>query len=223
MDLPEVPPPQADQAPPADQAPTPDLPAQPSAPEPSPAIVAASPSMAQAYLFLAVIATTTTALDLGTKHWATRTLGNTPALGMIKVVDHLNLVLAHNKGGAGSFLSTTPDAFRLPFFLGVSAAAIGAMVMFYRKIQPNQWALRWGLPLMLGGALGNLVDRVRLGSVVDFIQVYARIGGQTRYWPTFNVADIAICVGVGLMAIDLVQQTRSSLRATPPRDEPTPG
>jgi signal peptidase II len=57
--------------------------------------------------------------------------------------------------------------------------------------------------------------------VVDFIQVYATIGGQVRYWPTFNVADIAICVGVGLMAVDLVQQTRASLKAPAPHDQPT--
>lgn len=174
------------------------------------------------YLFLALLSAGTAALDLGSKHWASRTLGNTAAPGLIKVVDHLNLSLAHNKGGAGSFLSTTPDAFRLPFFLGVSTIAIGAMVVFYKKLQPQQWALRWALPLMLGGALGNLVDRVRFGSVVDFIQVYATIGGQIRYWPTFNVADIAICIGVGLMGIDMIQQARASLRGAP-GDQPAVG
>lgn len=188
----------------------------------SPDAPPAPPSLSpQSYLFLAVIAGVTTALDLGSKHWATKKLGGTAAPGLIKVVDHLNFNLAHNKGGAGSFLSTTPDAFRLPFFLSVSAVAIGAMVVFYRKIQPHQWALRWALPLMLGGALGNLADRVRLGVVVDFIQVYATVGGQVRYWPTFNVADIAICVGVGLMGVDLIQQTWTSIKAAPPRDQPT--
>jgi lipoprotein signal peptidase len=51
--------------------------------------------------------------------------------------------------------------------------------------------------------------------------VYATIGGQVRYWPTFNVADIAICVGVGLMAVDLIQQTRASFKAPAPHDQPT--
>ncbi|MCU0659331.1 MAG: signal peptidase II [Polyangiaceae bacterium] len=179
------------------------------------------PAPAPSYLFLGVLTVLIAALDLGTKHWATKKLGGTAAPALIKVVEHLNFNLAHNKGGAGSFLSTTPDAFRLPFFLGVSCVAIVAMVLFYRKLQPHQWALRWALPLMLGGAIGNFVDRVRLGVVVDFIQVYATIGGQVRYWPTFNVADIAICVGVGLMAVDLVQQTRASLKAPAPHDQPT--
>lgn len=180
----------------------------------------------RSYLFLALISSLTVALDLGSKYWATKRLGGAGAPALIKIVDHLNFNLAHNKGGAGSFLSTTPDAFRLPFFLGVSIIAITAMVIFYRKIQPHQWALRWALPLMLGGAIGNLADRIRLGMVVDFIQVYANIGGQTRFWPTFNIADIAICIGVGLMAVDLIQQTWASFKAAkaaPPQDQPTVG
>src|SRR5690606_33350206 len=64
-------------------------------------------------------------------------------------------------------------------------------------------ALKWGLPLVLGGALGNLVDRIRYGFVVDFIDVYMQMDGQPKHWPTFNVADISICVGVALMAIDM--------------------
>lgn len=203
---------------------TPQPPPTDPAPESPPSLTPVEPpsprSLTMSYLFLAVVAATTTALDLGTKAWATRRLGNG---AVMRVAEHLNFLLAHNKGGAGSFLSTTPDAFRLPFFLGVSAIAIFGMVVFYRKLLPHQWALRWGLPLMLGGALGNLADRVRFGSVVDFIQVYAKIGGQVRYWPTFNVADIAICIGVGLMALDLIQQTRSSMRTPAPHDQPTAG
>ncbi|RYE93134.1 MAG: signal peptidase II, partial [Myxococcales bacterium] len=167
----------------------------------------------RSYLFLFGLAGASTAADLASKQWAVNRLSAPGSPGIVRVVDHFNLVLAHNKGGAGSFLSTTPDAFRMPFFLGVSSLAIVAMVVFYRRVLPGQWALRWGLPLMLGGALGNLVDRVRYGHVIDFLQVYARIGGQTRYWPTFNVADIAISVGVGLLGIDLIQQMRTSLRA----------
>jgi signal peptidase II len=59
------------------------------------------------------------------------------------------------------------------------------------------------LPLVLGGALGNLVDRIRYSHVIDFIHAHAKWAGKDHSWPTFNVADIAICVGVGLMAIDM--------------------
>ena len=65
----------------------------------------------------------------------------------------------------------------------------------------------------LGGAMGNLVDRIRYGWVVDFVDFYVRRGGQEHHWPTFNVADIAIVVGVGLMAIDMLRASRE-LRAS---------
>lgn len=84
----------------------------------------------------------------------------------------------------------------------------------YRRLTPRQHALRWGLPLVLGGALGNVFDRVRYGHVIDFIDYRAEwvrsmntfiakhAPGDyvTDHLPTFNVADVAICVGVGLMA-----------------------
>jgi Signal peptidase (SPase) II len=74
----------------------------------------------------------------------------------------------------------------------------------YRRLQPRQRALQWGLPLVLGGALGNVFDRIRYGHVIDFID--AHVG--EHHWPTFNVADIAICVGVGLMAVDMFTTKR---------------
>ncbi len=62
---------------------------------------------------------------------------------------------------------------------------------------------RWSYALILGGALGNLIDRVRFGHVVDFIDVYLSRGGNEHHWYTFNVADTAICIGAGLMAVSL--------------------
>ncbi|MCS6901827.1 MAG: signal peptidase II, partial [Myxococcales bacterium] len=106
---------------------------------PKPTLIPATPAPADrpaSYIFLAVPSLVIAALDLGTKYWATRKLGGAGGPGLIRVIEHLNFTLAHNKGGAGSFLSTTPDAFRLPFFLGVSTVAIGAMVVFYRKLLP---------------------------------------------------------------------------------------
>ncbi len=178
--------------------------------------------LVSSYLFLGGVSVASVVADQATKMMAVKKLDTPSAPPIVRVVDHLNLALAHNKGGAGSFLSTTPDSFRMPFFLGVSTVAIVAMVIFYRRVLPGQWALRWGLPLMLGGAIGNLIDRVRFGHVIDFLQVYARIGGITRYWPTFNVADIAISVGVALLGIDLIQQMRGSFRTphAPPASDP---
>ena len=98
---------------------------------------------------------------------------------------------------------------RRPFFLLVSVAAIAFIMTLYRRLLPRQRALKWGLPLVLGGALGNVLDRIRFGQVIDFIDVHLVYRGIERHWPTFNVADIAICVGVGLMAIDMFTTKRA--------------
>src|SRR5262249_774454 len=121
------------------------------------------------------------------------------------VKNHVDFIFAQNPGGAWSFLRGLPDSLRRPFFLVVSAAAIVFIVTIYQRVRSDQTTMRWGLPLALGGAVGNLVDRVRYGWVVDFIDVSLRWGGREHHWPTFNVADIAIVIGVGLMAIDMLR------------------
>jgi signal peptidase II len=87
-------------------------------------------------------------------------------------------------------------------------------VTLYRKLVPRQHALKWGLPLVLGGALGNVFDRIRYGYVIDFVDAHALYKGHDHHWPTFNVADIAICVGVGLMAVDMFTSRRSGTPAS---------
>ncbi len=144
----------------------------------------------------------TLALDALSKAWAATRLDN--YAGVVDVwKSHLSFVLAKNRGGAWGMLQTTSENVRRPFFLIVSVAAIAFILSLYRRVQPRQHALRWGLPLVLGGALGNVLDRLRYGHVIDFIDVHAMFGGVEQHWPTFNVADIAICVGVGLMALDM--------------------
>lgn len=185
----------------------------PEAPAPAPAVREASGGTAwrPPYVFFAVVSIVTLAADLGTKWWAERRLP-VPK----DVSGSLSFVLTHNPGGAWGILQNQPEAIRKPFFFGVSALAIGFIVSLYRKLAPQQRALRWGLPLVLGGALGNLVDRIRYGKVVDFIDYHAGwvgalnrlFGNRTDHWPTFNVADVAICVGIGLMAIDMLSSRR---------------
>jgi signal peptidase II len=161
---------------------------------------------APSYLFLAIVSVVTLGLDLGTKAWAEKMLELRPP---VTVVDHyVDFILARNKGGAWGLLQTTSELVRRPFFLLVSALAIGFIVTLFSRLQPRQRALRWGLPLVLGGALGNVFDRIHYGWVIDFIDVHITRNGIEHHWPTFNVADIAICVGVGLMAIDMVAGKR---------------
>ena len=154
--------------------------------------------------------------DLGTKWWAKDRLEAPKVFSERRITiikDHLNLVFAKNMGGAWGILQDESESVRRPFFLLISVAAVVFIVSLYRKLHPSQTALKWGLPLVLGGAIGNLVDRIRYGHVVDFIQVRFT---PTFVWPTFNVADIAIVVGVGLMAIDMFTSRR------PPQPAPTP-
>ena len=181
--------------------------------------------------FLAVVAIVSLVSDVGSKLWAEAKLEGYP--GTITVWEnHLAFVLAKNRGGAWGLLQGTNENVRRPFFLLVSAAAIAFIVTLYRRLQPRQRALKWGLPLVLGGALGNVFDRIRYGHVIDFIDYRAdwiRVANEfvakhvqghivTDHWPTFNVADVAICVGVGLMAVDMFTAKRRSAdgRTIPP-------
>jgi lipoprotein signal peptidase len=150
------------------------------------------------YVFLGVVSAVALGLDMVTKTWAATHLDSYP--GTVEIWPHyVTLVLARNRGGAWGLLQTASENVRRPFFLLVSVAAIAFIMTLYRRLQPRQRALKWGLPLVLGGALGNVLDRVRYGHVIDFIDCH----WHEHHWPTFNVADVAICVGVGLMAIDM--------------------
>lgn len=152
-----------------------------------------------------VITVLSTAADLVSKEWATKTLagfdagsGGPKKLSIIKGL--LEFQHAQNPGGAFSMLRSLPEIARRPFFLLVSTVASVFIASIYPRIDRRQWAMKIGLPLALGGALGNLVDRMRHGMVVDFIHAYY----QRHSWPTFNVADIWIVAGVLLMAVDVV-------------------
>ncbi len=168
--------------------------------------------------------------DVASKAWAEITLTARPRDPAIKLVEnHLSLNLAYNRGGAWGLLQNASELVRRPFFLCVSVAAVIFIVSLYSRLLPGQRALKWGLPLVLGGALGNLTDRVVRTSVVDFIDYRAEwitkmnegiaavvpTWNVTDHWPTFNVADMCICAGVALMAIDMIAsrhppKTRSS-------------
>jgi len=175
------------------------------------------------FIFFGIVAAVALLCDVASKAWAEVELTRRSLLEpMVLVEQHLSFSLAYNRGGAWGLLQNASETVRRPFFLVVSVAAIAFIVSLYGKVQPGQRALSWGLPLVLGGALGNLADRITRGSVVDFIdyragwvesmnQLIASLVSDwhvTDHWPTFNVADISICVGVGLMALDMLLSGR---------------
>jgi signal peptidase II len=115
----------------------------------------------------------------------------------LPVLPSFNLTLLYNRGAAFSFLSEA-GGWQRWFFVVVSVIAVVFLTYWLRKLKPGQWALALALSLVIGGAVGNLVDRLWLGYVIDFIQLYYK----NFYWPAFNVADSAITVGAVLLVWD---------------------
>ena len=140
------------------------------------------------------------AADLATKAWVSASF----AAGDVHVITpFLNLVLWHNSGAAFSFLAGA-GGWQRWFFIGVTLAVSAVLVAMLRRNGGNA-LLCAALALVLGGAAGNLWDRVTLGHVVDFIQLHA----AGYYWPAFNVADSAITVGVVLILWDGFRDARA--------------
>ncbi len=110
-----------------------------------------------------------------------------------------------NPGAAFGILASRSAAFRNPFFMGVSILAIGLIVYYYHRYlhQPARLPAA-ALGLILGGAVGNLIDRLRVGMVIDFLDFH--VAGH--HWPAFNVADAAISIGVGLMLLRMLSEWR---------------
>ena len=133
------------------------------------------------------------ALDQLTKYWVTSRfqLGDS-----VTITSFFNLVLAYNTGAAFSFLADAGGWQRI-FFTVIAVVAAIVIVVLLRRPQ-NHRLFNIALALILGGALGNLIDRVTLGHVVDFIQVHA----SGYFWPAFNIADSAISIGAALLIWD---------------------
>ena len=127
-----------------------------------------------------------------------------PSGRFVTVIDgFFRLKYAENTGAAWGLLRNASPTFRIPFFIVVSLLAIGLIIWFFRRIELHKKLLPLAVSLVLGGALGNLVDRVRMGKVVDFVDWFIAIGGEEKHWPTFNVADAAITVGVVLLILEM--------------------
>ena len=109
-----------------------------------------------------------------------------------------NITHVRNKGAAFSILSTLPDTWRSVFFITVTLIAVAAIAALIVKTQER--LPLYAFSLIAGGAIGNVIDRIRYGEVVDFIQWYVK----SYYWPSFNMADSAISIGVVLLAIEML-------------------
>lgn len=110
---------------------------------------------------------------------------------------YFNLTYLTNTGAAFGFLAGQPALWRHVFFVTIALVALCVILLLYLRLRRDSFFYELSLALIAGGALGNLIDRVRLGSVVDFLDFY--IG--RHHWPAFNVADSAITVGVTIFLV----------------------
>ncbi|PHR51834.1 signal peptidase II [Cycloclasticus sp.] len=118
----------------------------------------------------------------------------------IDVMPFVNLTYVHNKGAAFSFLSTA-GGWQRWFFVAIASIATLILVIWLSRLKPKEKWMAVSLSLILGGAIGNLYDRVAYGYVIDFIDVYY----NSYHWPVFNIADSAISIGVVMMLIDMIR------------------
>jgi len=133
-------------------------------------------------------------LDQLTKQWVSSSFSYGESL---ELLPFLNLTLVHNMGAAFSFLSDA-GGWQRWFFAIVSLLVIVVLIVWLSRLPARQYLLATALALVLGGAVGNLWDRVFLGYVVDFVDVYY----QKYHWPAFNVADTAITIGAILLILE---------------------
>ena len=130
--------------------------------------------------------------DQVTKYVVDRTM---PLHHSIPIIDGLfSLTYIRNTGAAFGIFSGSHEAFRLPFLITVSLVAIGFIVMMLKRLRQTETCLITALAFILGGAIGNLIDRIIHGEVVDFLDVY----WSDYHWPAFNLADSFITIGVGI-------------------------
>jgi signal peptidase II len=163
-----------------------------------------------AWLPWLLVSAATVALDLATKRWISTTFRTGQS---IEVTPFFNLVLAHNPGAAFSFLAGA-GGWQRWFFTGITIVISMALVVMLRRQHRNP-LLSTAFTLVLGGALGNLYDRLTLGYVVDFIQLH---WGE-HYFPAFNIADSAISIGVALLLWDSLRPHTRPLPVDRVREE----
>lgn len=149
-------------------------------------------------------------LDQVSKYMATQML---EMFQPVAVMPMFNMTLMYNPGAAFSFLSEA-GGWQRWFFTIVALVISGVIFTWIRRLDVGQHLQAAALSLVLGGALGNLIDRLLLGHVVDFIQIYY----DRWYWPAFNIADSAITLGVVLLILDTLRNKTASHTEDKPQD-----
>lgn len=119
---------------------------------------------------------------------------------IVVIPGFFNITHVHNPGGAFGFLARNGSPWRHWMFLAAAVVALSMILYFYHQTPKTHPLLGLGLALIFGGAIGNLIDRLRFGEVIDFLDFYV----AHLHWPTFNVADSAVTVGVGIFVLHIL-------------------
>lgn len=141
-------------------------------------------------------------LDQWSKWLVMSKLAEGQSMPLIDNIFHLTYV--RNPGAAFGMLP-----YRTAFFIVVTILVMAGIILFFRFIPDSNLSLKYGFSLQLGGAAGNFIDRLRFGHVIDFFDF--------QVWPVFNVADIAIMTGVGILLVQLIRTDKSSILQTQKR------
>jgi len=142
--------------------------------------------------------------DQWTKHWALTSLK--PVILTEVIPGFFRLTYATNRGVAFSMFAESELNVRL-IFATISAVAALFVIIYLFRTPVSRGRMKIALSLLLAGIIGNLIDRVRLGEVIDFLDFHL---GEKYTWPTFNVADAAICIGAVLLALEMLREERAA-------------
>ena len=166
------------------------------------------------YAVLGAISLATVVLDQASKAQVMEAMRLHESIPIIP--DFFSLTYIRNPGAAFGLLASSGTLFRLIFFAVTSLFAVGLLGMIFFRLRPDDWIGQVSIAAIFGGAIGNLLDRVRYGEVIDFLDFYV----DRYHWPAFNVADAAISVGVFFLILHfalekkegdvVLQQDRSS-------------
>ncbi len=161
-------------------------------------------TLAGQYRLLVLTAAAIVLLDQMTKAWIQKTMLLHQSIPVIP--DLFNLTYIRNPGAAFGLFASGGGSLRSAFFIAVSVIALVVLSLLYTKAPRETWLLRFSLSLVMGGAIGNLMDRIRLGEVVDFLDFYL----GSYHWPAFNVADSCITIGIGLLIFHTVVSRKTA-------------
>ncbi|MEM4658678.1 MAG: signal peptidase II [Candidatus Methanosuratincola sp.] len=154
------------------------------------------------YRLTLIVMATVTALDLFTKHLIRASL---PLYDKVAVFPFLNIVHYQNKGAAFGLWSATPDGLRTLIFVAVLVAATLVILYYLRRAPQSNVLLTSALAMILGGAVGNSIERMQRGYVTDFLDFHW-FGNPRLHWAAFNIADAAITIGVIVVIVDTLRR-----------------